>query len=188
MLTNCIMTNLIICENLVLLSFCVQQIIRILLAFPDFPTYSEIVLFTKVPSMTFFLQTKCKKGCSIINNMSLKFIIKIKVFGTMSTVCFSGPTQSFLSLSINGLILVINTQAPTLAPAHAPAPEPTPAPAPAPAPTPVPAPIPFFLFLFFSCCHIYFYLCSCHCCNFCHGLCRRLKAMALVTPLSKTYN
>ena len=50
MLTNCIMTNLMICENLDLLSLCVQQIMRIILAFfSDFPTYSEIVLLPKFP-------------------------------------------------------------------------------------------------------------------------------------------
>ena len=33
MFTNCIMTNLMICENLDLLSLCVPQVIGILLAF-----------------------------------------------------------------------------------------------------------------------------------------------------------
>ena len=48
-LTNCIMTNLMIFENLDLLSLCVPRIIRILLAFSDFPTYSAIVLLPKFP-------------------------------------------------------------------------------------------------------------------------------------------
>ena len=47
--TNCIITNLMICGNLDLVSLCVPQIIRILLAFSDFPTFSEIVLFPKFP-------------------------------------------------------------------------------------------------------------------------------------------
>ena len=43
------MTNLMICENLDLLSLWVPQIKRIILAFSDFPTYSEKVLLPKFP-------------------------------------------------------------------------------------------------------------------------------------------
>ena len=43
------MINLMICENHDLFSLCVPQIIRILLAFSDCPTYSEMVLLPKFP-------------------------------------------------------------------------------------------------------------------------------------------
>ena len=75
MLTNCIMTNLMICENLDLLSLCVLQIIRILLAFSDFPTYSEKVLLPKFPLLGIYLLKlyDCFMFCHKLDCQNLSF-------------------------------------------------------------------------------------------------------------------
>ena len=47
--TNCLMTNLMMCKSHDLLYLCVPKIIRILLTFSDCPIHSEIVLLPKLP-------------------------------------------------------------------------------------------------------------------------------------------
>ena len=64
MLTNCIMTNLIICENFDVLSLCVLLIKRILLVLSDIPSYIEIVLVPFFPLSYVMQYVMCHVSCA----------------------------------------------------------------------------------------------------------------------------